>query len=171
MRAVSCATASCPFCRCPDDLRERTFHDKGGWFAFLDLCPLTRGHVVLARTAEEECPQGLTKENLSGHDDALLAVLGGLRRYYEGCDGPPKDFLFASLRQKVRHVHTHVLPLWADDEAAWRVGSHAQGKMWAFLAYRDDAMYATYEKERPEERSARQQRLAATAEKLRKLGD
>jgi hypothetical protein len=62
------------------------------------------------------------------------------------------------------------VPLWADDEAAWRVGSHAEGKMWAFLTHRDQAMYALYDKETPEERETRQARLADTAAKLRDLG-
>lgn len=113
----------CLFCQRPTNIVERTFYEADGWFAFLDGKPITRGHVILARHPVDGArPQDLTTANLSGHDRALVAVVDIMQAHYQ-----PKDSLFASLRGSMKHMHTHVYPIWDEEEAAWRRNNQRPG--------------------------------------------
>jgi diadenosine tetraphosphate (Ap4A) HIT family hydrolase len=128
----------CHLCLREESLEQRVFDEQDHWFAFLDEKPLATGHTVLARRPgpDGRCPVGLTAKHLGGHDEAVNAVVQMLRRHYAGRNTPPKDFLFASLRQGTAHMHTHIVPLWPDDETTWREESGiARGSMFRFLGW------------------------------------
>ena len=112
------------------DEDARTFYDRGGWFAVLHVPPHVRGHVVLVRTADDRCPQGLDRETLAGLELAISEVVAVLTRHYADI----KNVLVVSLRAKDPHVHLHLIPVWPSEEAAWRAASgHAEGRMFTFL--------------------------------------
>jgi diadenosine tetraphosphate (Ap4A) HIT family hydrolase len=133
-------SAECPLCRPNQELKNRIFYDSDQWFAFLDANPLARGHAIIARRAigPDGCPMGLTAAHLSGHDRALSNVVEILRQHFEWNDRQPRDFLIASLRQMVKHVHTHIVPLWDEQEAEWREATGTvSGGMFRFLGWLD----------------------------------
>lgn len=118
------------------DVKPRVFYESDEWFGVLDVSPMATGHALVARRSRDgDCPRGLAVEHLAGHDKALGDVLSTLRRYYEGRPSP-KDYLFASLRQTTEHMHTHIVPLWAQQENDWRTESRIQsGKGFQFLGW------------------------------------
>jgi diadenosine tetraphosphate (Ap4A) HIT family hydrolase len=160
---------ACPLCSPDGGVRARVFYESPEWFAFLDAEPLAVGHAVLVRKPTGGCPQGLTREHLVGHDQALADVVGTLRRRY-GVRSELKDFLFASLRQQVPHVHTHIVPLWADDEARWRAATGVrQPGMFRFLGWLDQTRVTLTSEEAEAEKAERQVRLAEEARTLQSL--
>jgi diadenosine tetraphosphate (Ap4A) HIT family hydrolase len=104
---------SCPFC--DDDLAERIFFKRDGWFAFLDANPLLLGHTILAREAGGCCPNSLTSTALTGVHNVLPVVASALKESYSAY-----DVLVTSLRGTVKHMHFHLVPLVVDKERAWR---------------------------------------------------
>jgi len=164
-------TKPCPFCPPKvEELKGRVYYDSDEWFAFLDKTPLATGHTTLARrvSAGHGCPVGLTSGHLAGHDQALSDVVGILRQHYEHRDKRPEDFLFASLRQTERHMHTHIVPLWADEVAVWRARARVKtGGMFRFLGWLEaKAKRASRDSERQE---ALEASLAAEASALKML--
>ena len=130
---------NCPFCRRVGTIPKRLFFESDGWFAFLDEKPLTYGHTILAKRLPPEggCPEGVSAEHLSGHDRALNDTVERLQNYYEWTDTQPKDFLFASLRGNIKHFHTHIIPLWLEDESRWRADFEGTGRLFEFLGFLD----------------------------------
>lgn len=105
----------CPFCDA-EKLKPRVFHEDANWLAFLAAPAHTRGHTILAAAVRDvRCPQRPDKETLSGVSTALAEVIKALMQHFG-----PEDVLFASLRGSLRHIHLHLVPLWAEEETAWR---------------------------------------------------
>lgn len=120
----------CVFCdRTP--LEARVFYDRYTWYAFLAAPPYTRGQTILARKKRDGCPIGLTTENLTGLETAIAAVSRILLAYYQ-----PKDILVASLRGRDPHMHFHLMPLWEEEERAWRKETRREkGFLMEYLGY------------------------------------
>lgn len=134
----------CVFCdRTP--LESRVFYDKDGWYAFLTAPPYTKGQTILAREKSmAHCPTTLTVENLKGVDIAIAAVTEILLAHF--C---PKDILVASLRGRYPHVHFHLVPLWEEEECAWRKHSlRKKGYLMEYLGYLEHAAETRLEAER-----------------------
>jgi diadenosine tetraphosphate (Ap4A) HIT family hydrolase len=129
-------TCACSFCEPGPDIRKRVFYERPDWYAFLAAPPYAKGHTILARQkAGAECPTALLREHLRGTDQALPDVVEAIRSHYSP---KPKDVLVASLRGKEPHVHWHLIPLWEEQERAWRLGSrHERGHLFEFLADAD----------------------------------
>ena len=112
------------------DARARNFYERQGWFAVLAVPPHIRGHAVLARSAQGQCPSGVTAETVRGLDVAIADVTGLLRRYY----AETTNIFIVSLRAKDPHVHLHLIPAWPGHIAAWRAETgHTDGYMFAYL--------------------------------------
>ena len=125
----------CVFCERGDNLQNRTFYEKGDWFAFLAAPEYALGHAILARVTGAACPTTLTPQNLKGAELALVDVLQAIRSHYR-----PKDVLIASLRGEEPHMHWHLIPLWEEPEREWRLESkHESGhlfELWRTLIER-----------------------------------
>jgi diadenosine tetraphosphate (Ap4A) HIT family hydrolase len=123
--------SECVFCS-RTALESRVFYDQGAWYAFLTAPPYVRGQTILAlKNSTTECPTALTPNHLRGLDSAIPAVAGILSTHFR-----PKDILVASLRGRDPHVHFHLIPLWPNEEAAWREISHRQrGHLFEFLGH------------------------------------
>jgi diadenosine tetraphosphate (Ap4A) HIT family hydrolase len=147
----------CVFCdRAP--LESRVFYDQGPWYALLAAPPYVRGQTILAlKNSTTECPTALTPNHLRGLDTAIPAVAGILMTHFR-----PKDILVASLRGRDPHVHFHLMPLWPDEETAWREKSHRQrGHLFEFLGHIE---FAAEERARNE-----REQQALTEEEQRRL--
>ena len=113
---------SCPFCEPDQWLLKRVFYDEDKWFAFLAAPYHTEGHsIVAAKPSEKDgtvvCPRvdALGWTIIKCFDSTLANVAGFLMKYFR-----PKDILFASVRGDISHFHCHLIPLWDDEEKAWR---------------------------------------------------
>ncbi len=134
----------CVFCeRTP--LESRVFYDQEGWYAFLTAPPYTKGQTILAlKKSTLQCPTALSAENLKGIDVAIAAVTQLLLTHY--C---PKDILVASLRSRDPHVHFHLVPLWEQEEHAWRKRSLRQkGYLMEYLGHVEHSAEIRLEAER-----------------------
>jgi diadenosine tetraphosphate (Ap4A) HIT family hydrolase len=134
----------CVFCnRTP--LENRVFYDSHSWYALLAAPPYTKGQTILAlKKSTTHCPTKLTVENLTGIDVAIAAVTQILLDHF--C---PKDILLASLRGRDPHVHFHLVPLWAEEEQAWRKHSlRRKGYLMENLAHMDYSAETRLEAER-----------------------
>jgi len=135
---------SCVFCdRTP--LETRIFYDDHTWYAFLTAPPYTKGQTILAlKRSDTHCPTALTAENLKGLDIAIAAVTQIMFSHYH-----PKDVLLASLRGRDPHIHFHLIPLWEEEERAWRESSlRKKGYLFEFLGYVEHTAETRLETER-----------------------
>jgi len=110
---------SCPFCN-RDQIEARVYYEKRNWIAFLAAPYHTRGHTIIAlKKNGNQCPtvKDLGWHIVKGFDSALADVAEYLMKYY---NYKPKDILFASVRGDIIHFHCHLIPLWNDEEKAWR---------------------------------------------------
>ena len=108
----------CLFCERSGDIPQRIFYEgkRAAWFAFLSSPPHTKGHTVLAaRRQGRRCPQKFDLQTLGSLGAALSDVVPVLLKYYS-----VKEVLLTSLRREVKHFHLHLLPVWPDEEKAWR---------------------------------------------------
>lgn len=107
----------CPFCD-RNQIKDRIYYENSNWIAFLAAPYHTRGHsIIAAKKKGNECPR---VKDLGWHiiryfDSAVADVAESLMKYYK-----PKDILFASVRSDIAHLHCHLIPLWDDEEKAWR---------------------------------------------------
>jgi diadenosine tetraphosphate (Ap4A) HIT family hydrolase len=77
-------------------------------------------------------------------DVAIAAVTKMLLAHF--C---PKDILVASLRGRDPHIHFHLMPLWEDEERAWRMQSHRKkGYLMEYLGYVEHSAETRIEIER-----------------------
>jgi diadenosine tetraphosphate (Ap4A) HIT family hydrolase len=160
----------CPFYSPDDRLQQRVFYESPDWFSFLDRTPLAPAHAVLVRRRRDgSCPVGLTSDHLAGHDAALSDVLGKLRRRH-ATNRNLKDFLIASLRQVVPRVHTHIVPLWTDDEIAWRECFELRsGSMFRYLGHLEEKASRRDRNEGDADLAAGEESLATEAAVLKTL--
>lgn len=110
-------TADCVFCAIVAGEQPASFvHADGGTVAFLDIRPVTPGHLLVVPRAHAELladlPAGAGVE-LFG---VALGLQGALRRSGLRCDGV-NLFLAdgAAAGQEVPHVHLHVFPRFPGD--------------------------------------------------------
>jgi diadenosine tetraphosphate (Ap4A) HIT family hydrolase len=109
----------CPFCD-RNQIENRIFYENSNWIAFLAAPYHTRGHsIIVAKKKGNECPRvkDLGWHIIHSFDSALADVAESLMKYY---NYKPKDILFTSVRGDVAHFHCHLIPLWDDEEKAWR---------------------------------------------------
>src|SRR5258706_4180057 len=111
---------ACPFCTRSANLQDRMFYENrsNGWFAFQSAPPHTTGHAVLAALGRGgSCPRDFDSQTLQGLGEALCDVVAAIREHH----APHiENVLFASFRVQVNHFHLHLLPLWPEEEKAWR---------------------------------------------------
>jgi diadenosine tetraphosphate (Ap4A) HIT family hydrolase len=134
----------CVFCE-RTSLETRIFYDQHNWYAFLTAPPYTKGQTILTlKKLDTQCPTGLTAENLKGLDVAIADVSQMLLSYYH-----PKDILVASLRGRDPHIHFHLIPLWEEEELAWRKCSlRKKGYLLEYLGHVEHTAETRIETER-----------------------
>ena len=122
---------NCPFCN-KENVEDRIFYEDIKWMAFLAAPPHTKGHIILAaQPLKKGCPEKMDKNILSGLNVALHNVTEAIQKCY---NPPPKDILTTSLRGDIKHVHFHLVPLWAEDEQYWRrVTGYKKAHLMEFL--------------------------------------
>jgi len=108
---------ACPFCNIDTDgMKKSIFYRDKFWFAILAAPPHNKGHAILAAVRRsDDCPTEPSLDVLNGLPLALSKAIEALKNIYQ-----PKDILLASLRGSERHYHFHLVPLYKDDERAWR---------------------------------------------------
>jgi diadenosine tetraphosphate (Ap4A) HIT family hydrolase len=131
---------SCPFCD-RNQIEDRIYYENTNWIGFLAAPYNTWGHsIIAAKKQREECP---TAEVLNWRiplcfDSALDKVANSLMEYL---DSKPKNILMASVRGDIRHFHFHLIPLWADEEMAWRLQQRYEdpGHLLEYLGFQEKA--------------------------------
>jgi diadenosine tetraphosphate (Ap4A) HIT family hydrolase len=110
-------TMACPFCDIDNDgMKKRIFYRDKNWFAILAAPSHNKGHAILAAVRRTcDCPTKPSLHVLNGLSTALSKTIAALKNVYQ-----PKDILLASLRGSEGHFHFHLVPLYEDDERAWR---------------------------------------------------
>jgi diadenosine tetraphosphate (Ap4A) HIT family hydrolase len=108
---------SCPFCD-RKQIRDRIYYEKRDWIALLAAPYHVKGHSIIATNKKgNKCPRvkDLGWHIIRSFDFASAEVAEYLMKYYK-----PKDILLASVRGDIAHFHCHLIPLWGDEEKAWR---------------------------------------------------
>jgi hypothetical protein len=146
--------------------------------AFLAAPYHTRGHSIIAlKKTGDECPRvkDLGWHIIKGFDSVLADVAEYLMRYYEY---KPKDILFSSVRGDVVHFHCHLIPLWGEEEKAWRgqQGYDDPGHLLEYLGFLEKSGTERAVLERivnrwtePEQRREITKTLKSYVEELRRL--
>jgi diadenosine tetraphosphate (Ap4A) HIT family hydrolase len=168
---------SCPFCD-RNQIEDRVYYENTNWIGFLAAPYNTLGHSIIAvKKEKEECP---TAEVLNWRippcfDSALDKVANCLMQYF---NSKPKNILLASVRGDIRHFHFHLIPLWADEEMAWRLKQKYEdpGHLLEYLGFQEKAANERTIIERiknrwtePEQRAEITKSLKPAVEELRKL--
>lgn len=115
----------CPFCQIVDgDIASSRVHESDTVLAFMDINPVTPGHVLVAPKAHlpelADLPDDVASEMFS----VARRLAAALRRSALRCDGV--NLFYAdgeAASQEVFHAHLHVFPRFAGDgfklEARW----------------------------------------------------
>jgi histidine triad (HIT) family protein len=109
--------------------------------AFLDIAPVSRGHVLVVPKEERERLHELSPESAAALGRALQRVAAAVVRATGAADYNVLQNNGAAAHQAVMHVHFHVIPKHADGSGlgvGWRAGTLDQAP--ALAASIRDAM-------------------------------
>jgi histidine triad (HIT) family protein len=111
--------------------------------AFLDIAPVSRGHVLVVPKEERERLHELSPESAAALGRALQRVAAAVVRATGAADYNVLQNNGAAAHQAVMHVHFHVIPKHADGSGlgvGWRAGTLDQAQAPALAASIRDAM-------------------------------
>jgi histidine triad (HIT) family protein len=111
--------------------------------AFLDIAPVSRGHVLVVPKEERERLHELSPESAAALGRALLGVAAAVVRATGAADYNVLQNNGAAAHQAVMHVHFHVIPKHADGSGlgvGWRAVTLDQAQAPALAASIRDAM-------------------------------
>ena len=111
--------------------------------AFLDIAPVSRGHVLVVPKEERERLHELSPESAAALGRALQRVAAAVVRATGAADYNVLQNNGAAAHQAVMHVHFHVIPKHADGTGlgvGWRAGTLDQAQAPALAAQIRDAM-------------------------------
>ncbi|MFM8732821.1 MAG: HIT family protein [Phycisphaerales bacterium] len=112
--------------------------------AFLDIAPVSRGHVLVVPKEERERLHELSPESAAALGRALQRVAAAVVRATGAADYNVLQNNGAAAHQAVMHVHFHVIPKHADGTGlgvGWRAGTRDQAQAPALAAQIRDAMH------------------------------
>ena len=112
--------------------------------AFLDIAPVSRGHVLVVPKEERERLHELSPDSAAALGRALQRVAAAVVRATGAADYNVLQNNGAAAHQAVMHVHFHVIPKHADGTGlgvGWRAGTLDQAKAPALAAQIRDAMH------------------------------
>ena len=112
--------------------------------AFLDIAPVSRGHVLVVPKEERERLHELSPESAAALGRALQRVAAAVVRATGAADYNVLQNNGAAAHQAVMHVHFHVIPRHADGSGlgvGWRAGTLDQAQAPALAASIRDAMH------------------------------
>jgi histidine triad (HIT) family protein len=110
--------------------------------AFLDIAPVSRGHVLVVPKEERERLHELSPESAAALGRALQRVAAAVVRATGAADYNVLQNNGAAAHQAVMHVHFHVIPKHADGSGlgvGWRAGTLDQAQAPALAASIRDA--------------------------------
>ena len=107
----------CPFCLiAAGRLAASVVHEAEHVLAFMDIDPVTPGHVVVAPRAHLPGLADLPDETADEMFAVARAVAGALRRSELRCDGVNLFYADGEVAfQEVSHAHLHVVPRFPGD--------------------------------------------------------
>ncbi|MFM8785205.1 MAG: HIT domain-containing protein, partial [Phycisphaerales bacterium] len=111
--------------------------------AFLDIAPVSRGHVLVVPKEERERLHELSPDSAAALGRALQRVAAAVVRATGAADYPVLQNHGAAAHQAVLHVHFHLIPKHADGTGlgvGWRAGTLDQANAPALAAQIRDAM-------------------------------
>jgi histidine triad (HIT) family protein len=111
--------------------------------AFLDIAPVSRGHVLVVPKEERERLHELSPESAAALGRALQRVAAAVVRATGAADYNVLQNNGAAAHQAVMHVHFHVIPKHADGSGlgvGWRAGTLDQAQAPALAASIRDAV-------------------------------
>ncbi|MFM9180013.1 MAG: HIT family protein [Phycisphaerales bacterium] len=111
--------------------------------AFLDIAPVSRGHVLVVPKEERERLHELSPDSAAALGRALQRVAAAVVRATGAADYNVLQNNGAAAHQAVMHVHFHVIPKHADGTGlgvGWRAGTLDQARAPALAAQIRDAM-------------------------------
>jgi histidine triad (HIT) family protein len=111
--------------------------------AFLDIAPVSRGHVLVVPKEERERLHELSPESAAALGRALQRVAAAVVRATGAADYNVLQNNGAAAHQAVMHVHFHVIPKHADGTGlgvGWRAGTLDQAQAPALAASIRDAV-------------------------------
>jgi histidine triad (HIT) family protein len=111
--------------------------------AFLDIAPVSRGHVLVVPKEERERLHELSGESAAALGRALQRVAAAVVRATGAADYNVLQNNGAAAHQAVMHVHFHVIPKHADGSGlgiGWRAGTLDPAGAPALAASIRDAM-------------------------------
>ena len=112
--------------------------------AFLDIAPVSRGHVLVVPKEERERLHELSPESAAALGRALQRVAAAVVRATGAADYNVLQNNGAAAHQAVMHVHFHVIPRHADGTGlgiGWRAGSLDPAQAPARAAQIRDALH------------------------------
>ena len=112
--------------------------------AFLDIAPVSRGHVLVVPKEERERLHELSPDSAAALGRALQRVAAAVVRATGAADYNVLQNNGAAAHQAVMHVHFHVIPKHADGTGlgvGWRAGTLDQAHAPALAASIRDAMH------------------------------
>ncbi|MFM8816313.1 MAG: HIT family protein [Phycisphaerales bacterium] len=112
--------------------------------AFLDIAPVSRGHVLVVPKEERERLHELSPDSAAALGRALQRVAAAVVRATGAADYNVLQNNGAAAHQAVMHVHFHVIPKHADGTGlgvGWRAGTLDQANAPALAAQIRDAMH------------------------------
>ncbi|HEY0186880.1 MAG TPA: HIT family protein [Cellulomonas sp.] len=120
----------CTFCRiAARELDASVVHESATVLAFMDIDPVTAGHVLVVPKAHLPGLADLSDDLATELFGAARAVAAALRRSSLRCEGINLFYADGEAAfQEVFHSHLHVFPRWAGDgfTIAARWGSHPE---------------------------------------------
>jgi diadenosine tetraphosphate (Ap4A) HIT family hydrolase len=129
---TSPAEEPCVFCEIIAGRAESSLaYEDAHVIAFMDIRPLTPGHVLVVPRVHADCLEDLDEEVGAGLFRAGHRLARALRRSALPCEGVNLFLADGEAAfQEVFHVHLHVLPRTAGDgfriKAAWRQPGRAE---------------------------------------------
>jgi len=112
--------------------------------AFLDIAPVSRGHVLVVPKEERERLHELSDESAAALGRALRRVAAAVVQATGAADYNVLQNNGAAAHQAVMHVHFHVIPKHADGTGlgvGWRAGTLDPAQAPAIAASIRDAMH------------------------------
>ena len=112
--------------------------------AFLDIAPVSRGHVLVVPKEERERLHELSPDSAAALGRALQRVAAAVVRATGAADYNVLQNNGAAAHQAVMHVHFHVIPKHADGTGlglGWRAGTLDAAQAPALAAQIRDAMH------------------------------
>jgi len=126
------ASSDCVFCRIiAGKLPAEIIHDDADTLAFLDVNPLSPGHLLLIPKAHYERLADAPPETTAAVGRVLGRLVGGVVSAM-GADGLNVFVADGQVAgQEVPHVHLHLVPRTSGDgvKFRWRPVGYAQGEM------------------------------------------